>query len=148
MVALKENESVAVSVGINVTRYLVLAAVVSAAIAGASGSLYAHYLRIIDPDIFLFLYTVIMVIMVVTGGKGTLAGPIVGGIIFGFVPEFLRVMEIQPEVQWIIYGVLMILGVYFLRQAIGPAFRRDWAGRKQERGAAARPPPPAQVPQP
>ncbi len=79
MVALKENESLAVSVGIDVTRYLVLAAVVSAAIAGAAGSLYAHYLRIIDPDIFLFLYTVTMVIMVITGGKGTLAGPIVGG---------------------------------------------------------------------
>ena len=80
MVALKENESLAVSVGIDVTRYLVLAAVVSAAIAGAAGSLYAHYLKIIDPDVFLFLYTVTMVIMVITGGKGTLAGPIVGGL--------------------------------------------------------------------
>ena len=74
MVALKENESLAVSVGIDVTRYLVLAAVVSAAMAGAAGSLYAHYIQIIDPDIFLFIYTVTMVIMVITGGKGTLAG--------------------------------------------------------------------------
>ena len=86
MIALRENEQLAVSVGIDVTRYLVLAAVVSAAMAGAAGSLYAHYIRIIDPDIFLFLYTVTMVIMVITGGKGTLAGPIVGGLIFGFVP--------------------------------------------------------------
>ena len=79
MIALKENETLASSVGIDVTRYLVLAAVVSAAIAGGAGSLYAHYLKIIDPDIFLFIYTVTMVIMVITGGKGTLAGPIVGG---------------------------------------------------------------------
>jgi len=97
--------------------------------------------------VFLFLYTVTMVIMVVTGGKGTLAGPIVGGIIFGFVPEFLRVMEIQPEVQWIIYGVLMILVVYFLPQGIVPAITRYWASRKQGRDADALPTPPAQVPQ-
>jgi len=72
MIALKENETLASSVGIDVTRYLVLAAVVSAAMAGGAGSLYAHYLKIIDPDIFLFIYTVTMVIMVITGGKGTL----------------------------------------------------------------------------
>jgi len=52
MIALKENETLASSVGIDVTRYLVLAAVVSAAMAGGAGSLYAHYLKIIDPDIF------------------------------------------------------------------------------------------------
>ena len=63
-----------------------LAAVVSAGIAGAAGSLYAHYIRIIDPDVFLFIYTVTMVIMVITGGKGTLAGPVVGGLIFGLLP--------------------------------------------------------------
>ena len=44
------------------------------AIAGAAGSLFAHYVRIVDPDVFLFVYTVTMVIMVVTGGKGTLGG--------------------------------------------------------------------------
>ena len=57
---------------------------------GRGGSLYAHYVKIIDPDIFLFIYTVTMVIMVITGGKGTLAGPIVGGLIFGFLPVILR----------------------------------------------------------
>jgi len=82
MIALRENEALATSVGIDVTRYLVLTTVVSAAMAGAAGALYAHYVRIVDPDIFLFVYTVTMVIMVVTGGKGTLAGPVVGGLIF------------------------------------------------------------------
>ena len=79
MIALRENEPLATSVGVDVTRYLVLATVVSAAMAGAAGALYAHYVRIVDPDVFLFIYTVTMVIMVVTGGKGTLAGPVVGG---------------------------------------------------------------------
>jgi branched-chain amino acid transport system permease protein len=139
MIALRENEALAASVGVDVTRYLVLATIVSAAMAGAAGTLYAHYVRIVDPDVFLFIYTVTMVIMVVTGGKGTLAGPIVGGIIFGFVPEFLRAMAIQPEVQWIIYGVLMVLVVYFLPQGIVPAIARYSASRKQLPDAHALP---------
>jgi branched-chain amino acid transport system permease protein len=126
MIALKENESLAVSIGIDVTRYLVLAAVVSAAIAGASGSLYAHYLRIIDPDIFLFLYTVTMVIMVITGGKGTLAGPVVGGALFGAIPVIVRSFA-APEVQWILYGAFMIAIIFVLPQGIVPAIERWFA---------------------
>jgi branched-chain amino acid transport system permease protein len=135
MIALRENEPLATSVGIGVTHYLVLATVVSAAIAGAAGVLYAHYVRIVDPDIFLFIYTVTMVIMVVTGGKGTLAGPVVGGILFGLLPEVLRAFEIRPEVQWVLYGVLMILVVYFLPQGIVPAVRGAWQRRLAERTA-------------
>jgi branched-chain amino acid transport system permease protein len=124
MVALAENEPLATSVGIDVTRYLVLAAVVSATMAGAAGALYAHYVRIVDPDVFLFIYTVTMVIMVITGGKGTLAGPVVGGLIFGLLPEGLRAAAIAPEAQWIVYGALMVLVVYFLPQGIVPALTK------------------------
>jgi len=138
MIALKENETLASSVGIDVTRYLVLAAVVSAAMAGGAGSLYAHYLKIIDPDIFLFIYTVTMVIMVITGGKGTLAGPIVGGIIFGFLPVILRPFA-APAVQWILYGGLMIAIVFVLPQGIVPALERsiaNWAGSSRKPASA------------
>jgi branched-chain amino acid transport system permease protein len=128
MVALRENEPLATSVGIDVTSYLTLAAVVSAAMAGVAGALYAHYIRIVDPDVFLFIYTVTMVIMVITGGKGTLAGPIVGGLIFGLMPETLRALAIKPEAQWIVYGVLMVLVVFFLPEGIVPALRR-WRAR-------------------
>lgn len=137
MIALRENEPLAMSVGIDVTHYLVLATVISAAIAGAAGALYAHYIRIVDPDIFLFIYTVTMVIMVVTGGKGTLAGPLVGGALFGLIPEVLRGMAIKPEVQWIVYGVLMVLVVYFLPQGIVPAIRDRWLARKVPSTAAS-----------
>jgi branched-chain amino acid transport system permease protein len=130
MVALRENEPLASSVGIDVTRYLVLAAVVSAAMAGAAGALYAHYIRIVDPDVFLFIYTVTMVIMVITGGKGTLAGPVVGGLIFGLMPETLRAFAIPPELQWIVYGVLMVLVVFFLPRGIVPAVQQWWQRRQ------------------
>jgi branched-chain amino acid transport system permease protein len=128
MIALRDNEQLAASVGIDVTRYLVLASVVSAAMAGLAGALYAHYVRIVDPDIFLFIYTVTMVIMVVTGGKGTLTGPLVGGGLFGVLPELLRSFSIAPELQWVIFGALMILMVFLLPQGIVPAVR-SWLPR-------------------
>jgi branched-chain amino acid transport system permease protein len=136
MIALRENEPLATSVGVDVTRYLVLATMIAAAMAGAAGVLYAHYVRIVDPDIFLFIYTVTMVIMVVTGGKGTLTGPIVGGVIFGLLPEILRALAIRPEVQWVIYGVLMVLVVYFLPEGIVPAVRNWWTARRKDRTVA------------
>ena len=120
LVALRANETLARSVGIRVTHYLVIAAVVSAGIAGAAGSLFAHYVRIIDPDVFLFIYTVTMVIMVVTGGKGTLWGPVVGGLVFGLMPDLLRGAA-RPEAQWVVYGAAMILFVMFLPRGIVPA---------------------------
>jgi len=141
MIALKENEALATSIGIDVTHYLVLASIVAGAICGMAGSLYAHYIGIIDPDVFSFIYTVTMIIMVIIGGKGTLAGPIVGGLIFGFFPEFLR-GNVPPEIQWIVYGGLMIAIVFMLPEGIVPAFKqwfrvlRDnaaamWSSRKQ-----------------
>jgi branched-chain amino acid transport system permease protein len=129
IIALRENEPLAASVGIDVTRYLVLATVISAAMAGMAGALYAHYVRIVDPDIFLFTYTVTMVIMVITGGKGTLAGPVVGGAVFGMLPELLRSFGIAPELQWVLLGGIMILVVFLLPQGIVPAVRSWWACR-------------------
>lgn len=69
---------------------------------------------------FLFSYTVTMVIMVVTGGKGTLAGPIVGGLIFGLLPDALRGV-IRPEAQWVVFGLALVLIVIFLPRGIVPA---------------------------
>ncbi len=125
LIALRENEGLARSVGIPVTHYLVLSTIVAAAIAGASGGLYTHYVRIVDPDVFMFIYTVTMIIMVVTGGKGTLSGPIIGGLIFGLMPEVLRDYA-RPEVQWIIYGIAIVLIIFFLPNGIVPALGRIW----------------------
>jgi branched-chain amino acid transport system permease protein len=123
MRGLMENETLAVAVGIDVTRTLTLAAVVSAAIAGAAGSLYAHYIRIIDPDIFAFISTVTMVIMVVSGGKGSLAGPVVGGVIFGLLPVFLRPI-MPPEAQWITYGLVLIVILFVMPSGIVPSLAK------------------------
>jgi branched-chain amino acid transport system permease protein len=122
-VALRENEPLAESVGVDPTRTLVLAAVVSAGMAGLAGSLYAHYTRFVSPEVFLFSYTVTMVVMVVAGGKGTLAGPVVGAVLFTALPEALR-EAMAWQWQMLAYGVLLVLLVFFLPRGIVPALQR------------------------
>lgn len=123
LVALRENETLAASVGIDGTHYLVLAAVISAAMAGFGGGLYAHYTRFVSPEVFLFTYTVTMVIMVVAGGKGTLAGPIVGAVLFTVLPEALRAAT-SWQWQMLLYGVLLVGVLFFMPEGIVPAARR------------------------
>jgi branched-chain amino acid transport system permease protein len=122
LVALRENETLAASVGIDGTHYLVLAAVVSAAMAGFGGGLYAHYTRFVSPEVFLFTYTVTMVIMVVAGGKGTLAGPVVGAVLFTVLPEALRAAT-SWQWQMLLYGILLVGVLFFMPEGIVPALR-------------------------
>jgi branched-chain amino acid transport system permease protein len=129
LVALRENETLAESVGIDSTLYLVLAAVVSAGMAGAGGGLYAHYTRFVSPEVFLFTYTVTMVIMVVAGGKGTLAGPVVGAVIFTVLPEALRAVT-SWQWQMLLYGLLLIATLVFLPRGIVPELSDRWGGRR------------------
>ena len=125
LVALRENETLAESVGIDGTHYLVVAAVISAGMAGAAGGLYAHYTRFVSPEVFLFTYTVTMVIMVVAGGKGTLSGPNVGAVIFTVLPETLRALT-SWQWQMLLYGVLLIATLFFMPRGIVPTLRDRW----------------------
>jgi branched-chain amino acid transport system permease protein len=134
LVALRENETLAASVGIDGTHYLVLATVASAALAGLAGGLYAHYTRFVSPEVFLFTYTVTMVIMVVAGGKGTLAGPVLGALLFTALPEALRALA-SWQWQMLLYGVLLILVLMFLPRGIVPELAARWAVRRAEPGA-------------
>ena len=128
LVALRENETLAASVGIDGTFYLVLAAVISAAMAGAAGGLYAHYTRFVSPEVFLFTYTVTMVIMVVAGGKGTLAGPVVGAVLFTVLPEVLRAST-SWQWQMLLYGMLLIATLFFMPRGIVPTLT-EWRARR------------------
>jgi branched-chain amino acid transport system permease protein len=123
LVALRENETLAESVGIDVTHYLVLATVISAGMAGLGGWLYAHYTRFVSPEVFLFTYTVTMVIMVVAGGKGTLACPVVGAVLFTALPEALRAFA-SWQWQMALYGILLVAVLFFLPQGIVPSLAR------------------------
>ncbi|HKU87460.1 MAG TPA: branched-chain amino acid ABC transporter permease [Casimicrobiaceae bacterium] len=114
-VLVRENEPLAESLGISAFRYAMIAFVVGAALAGAAGSLYAHYVGFVSPDLFNFSYVTIMLIMVILGGKGTLVGPALGAVIFTFLPELLREAS---HWRMIIFATILIVATLFMPRGI------------------------------
>jgi branched-chain amino acid transport system permease protein len=114
-VLIRENEPLAESLGISAFRYSMIAFAVGAALAGAAGSLYAHYVGFVSPDLFNFSYVTIMLIMVILGGKGTLAGPALGALIFTFLPELLREAS---HWRMILFATILIVATLFMPKGI------------------------------
>ena len=114
-ISIRENEDLAESVGINCYKYLVIVVVISACIAGMAGSLYAHYVSFIDPNVFAFFISVNVVMTVIGGGQGTLVGPILGAILFTLIPEWLRIFG---DARMAVYAVVVIFIVIFMPKGI------------------------------
>lgn len=114
-VLIRENEVLAESLGISAFRYSMIAFSVGAALAGAAGSLYAHYVGFVSPDLFNFSYVTIMLIMVILGGKGTLLGPALGAVVFTFLPELLREAS---HWRMVIFATILILATLFMPRGI------------------------------
>ena len=114
-ISIRENEDLARSIGIDSYKYLVIIVVISAAISGFSGALYAHYVSFIDPGVFAFFFSVNLVMMVIGGGQGTLVGPIIGAILFTAIPEMLRVFG---DSRMVVYSLVVIFFVIFLPRGL------------------------------
>jgi branched-chain amino acid transport system permease protein len=110
-IAMRENEHLAESVGIDARRHAILAFTIGGFFAGIGGSLYAHYVSFVGPDLFSFSYTTIFLVMVVTGGMGTIIGPVIGALVFTLLPEYLRIAE---GYRLIIFGGTLVLVMLFL----------------------------------
>jgi branched-chain amino acid transport system permease protein len=110
-IAIRENEDLAESIGIDAFKYLVIVVIVSSSIAGVAGSLYAHYVSFIDPNVFAFFISVNAVMMAIGGGQGTQAGPLLGAILFTLIPEWLRVFG---DARMAVYALMVIFIVIFM----------------------------------
>jgi branched-chain amino acid transport system permease protein len=106
ILALRDDEIAAESMGINVAHYKVVAFVVSSFFAGVAGGLFAHYQGFIDPNSFNFTRSVEVVIMVVVGGMGSLSGAVLGAILVTVLPELLRVFN---QYRMVIFPLLLII---------------------------------------
>jgi branched-chain amino acid transport system permease protein len=91
--AASEDEIAAKSIGIGIVRERLAAFVLSAAIAGAGGALYGHFLGAISPDAFYFQLTFLTLTMLVVGGMRSLAGAVTGSLVITAVAEMLRRLE-------------------------------------------------------
>lgn len=97
LVSIREDELAAEAMGINTTRYKVLAFVISSGLAGMAGVLAGHYLSFLSTNDFQFIRSFEIIIMIVLGGMGSLTGAVLGAIIITFLPELLRTLGPKLE---------------------------------------------------
>jgi len=115
LMAIKENDLAASSVGINVFQYKMTAFALSAVYAGAAGSLYGSMSTYISPDIFSTNVAITGIIMLLAGGIGTVWGAVVGAILLTLLPEWLRAFR---EYYMIIYGFGILLMLIFMPKGL------------------------------
>ena len=115
MISVRENEIAAESMGINVTKYKIIAFVVGALFAGLAGGLNAHYFYGIAPGSFNFMKSFEILVFVVLGGLGSTAGVVLGTILLTLVFTYL---QDWPEARMIIYSLILILTMIFRPQGL------------------------------
>ncbi len=113
--AIRESDTSAQSLGINISYYKILAFVMSAAFGGAGGALYAHYMTTISPDIYTMSLSVLALTMIVIGGVGTIPGSVLGGVIVAVLPEMLRFLG---SWQLVIWSLLTVSAAIFLKKGL------------------------------
>ncbi|QNK65679.1 branched-chain amino acid ABC transporter permease [Variovorax sp. PAMC26660] len=130
--AIKEDETAAGLMGIDVAGHKMLAFVLGGAIAGLAGTLNAHLTFFIGPAEYGFNRAVDILTMAILGGIGSLTGPVLGGTILTLLPEMLRGLG---SFRLVVNGFILVLIVLFLPKGIwDPARIRQWFARK---GSAA-----------
>lgn len=112
---IREDEDAAAAIGINPTKYKVIAVVISAIVAGFVGFFYASYIRYIDPDLMVQAKSTEFVLPAVVGGAAYVEGPLVGGLIMIPLSEFLRAnyARVLPGINMIMYAVVLLVVIRF-----------------------------------
>jgi branched-chain amino acid transport system permease protein len=106
LAGIRENAALSQAVGIPTGRYKLLAFCVSAAFAGVAGSLYAHYVTFINPELFTFVESFDLLVMTIVGGAGSSSGPLVGSVLLTAIRELTH--PLHPAIAQILFGVLLI----------------------------------------
>lgn len=120
-IAVRENPALAASLGINIFQTKLAGFAAAAALAGAAGSIYAHYLTVITPDLMGLQSMAAVIIMVIIGGKGTLVGPLIGALVYVCLLEVLRA---TGPLRLVSFAALMTACVIFLPGGLVSLWRK------------------------
>jgi len=90
LISIREDEIAAQAMGVNTTRYKVIAFVISSAMAGVAGVLFGHYNQFLSTQDFQFTRSFEIIIMIVLGGMGSITGSVIGAVVITVLPELLR----------------------------------------------------------
>lgn len=122
--AIRQDDTVARSLGISVVSYQTLAFALSAGIAGLGGAMLAFNTYSITPEEFGFPLIVAAIGAVVLGGRDSVAGPIVGIAILELLPELARPLA---DNRTLLYGAILIIAITYLPRGIVDALRHRWS---------------------
>ena len=154
LVAIREDETAAETMGVDTTRSKIMAFVVGAFFAGVAGGLYAHKITFIDPSQFDFMKSIEALVIIVLGGLGSITGTVMAAFVVTFLPEILRAFA---DYRMIIYSLMLILMMLyrprglmgtaeFSFRQLGLGDRRPAPGRGgQTAGTSDGPPPVLEV---
>ena len=140
IMAIRDNRIAAESVGINITKYKLLAFTVSASLAGVAGVLYAHNLSTLaaQPKNFGYNMSIMILVFVVLGGIGNIRGSIIAAVVLTLLPELLRSLN---DYRMLMYAIVLIATMIFTSSPGGQDFRERYSlkelfGRKNEKKEA------------
>ncbi len=126
-ISIREDEIAADVMGIDTTRYKILAFVLGCALAGLAGGIYAHRYPFLHPASFDFLKSFDFLLIVVLGGLGSMTGTIITAIGWVFLLEVLRVVLGQDFIDWrgVIYALILVVSIIVRPQGLfsGKEFR-------------------------
>lgn len=126
MRAIKLNEPLAQSQGINPLSYKLLAIALSALLAGIVGGFFVFYLTIVDPSIFDFYYTETTLIMVIIGGPGSFWGVLGASAVLTALPDMLR---FTTDLRMVLYGLVLIVAIILFPGGLGGWLHRRRVAR-------------------
>lgn len=131
--AIRQDEVVAVSLGISVVRHHALAFALSGALAGATGALMASYHYVVVPEEFGFGMLVTVLTFVVFGGTRSVTGPVIGAVVLTLLPEIARPFA---ENRLVIHGLLLVIVIVFFPLGVVDTLALAW---RRRRGVAPSP---------
>jgi ABC-type branched-subunit amino acid transport system ATPase component/ABC-type branched-subunit amino acid transport system permease subunit len=136
LIAIREDEDKAATVGVSTPTYKILAFAASAVFVGMAGGIYGYYISFIDPaGMFNILLSVQIILSLLLGGRATLWGPVLGAFVIEWLNETSNNEFGGGNARLLIFGGLLALVVLFLPQGIIPT-AQDWIGRWRRRGKA------------
>jgi branched-chain amino acid transport system permease protein len=141
--AIREDEVAAMAMGVDRVRYKLLAFAIGAAFAGATGTFYVAKLQTATPEMFMFPVSVMILVMVVFGGIGSVWGVVVGALLLQILQswfledlsgwlhalgrlagvDWLQRVELASSIE-LIFGLILVLMMLYRRQGLIPATRR------------------------
>lgn len=128
LIAIREDEIAAQTMGIDTTRLKVTAFTVAAFFAGIAGALFAYWFRYLNPSSFGFMVSIELLAMVVLGGLGNLLGSVLGAGIITYLPELLRTSAAAiAEHRMVFYGALLVIVMIFRPNGLlGTSSEHGW----------------------